>query len=125
MDFQDCCVHGAQLVWEAEQMTDMTHERLSEGDEAVRILTELAGDFERFDSLIHEQRCILEQRAGRLRRSGDIDRESERFRRAATEMAMRTQKALEQLSRLAKPVKSGRQPNPGREPAIVKTRKLA
>jgi hypothetical protein len=105
-------------------MTDMTRERLREGDEAVRILTELTGDFERFDSLIHEQRIILEQRAGRLRRDGDIDRESERFRRAATEMAMRTQKALEQLSQLVEPVKPGRHSDPGREPAMVNTHKL-
>jgi hypothetical protein len=123
MDFQDCYVHGARLAWEAGQMTDMTNERLSESDEAVRILTELTGDFERFDSLIHEQRCILEQRAGRLRHGGDIERESERFRRAATEMAMRTQKALEQLSQLAEPGKPGRHLDLGREPAIVKTHK--
>jgi hypothetical protein len=95
-------------------MTDMDRERLRDDDEAVRILTELTGDFEWFDSLIDDHRCMLEQRAGRLRRGRDIDRESERFRLAAAEMAMRTQKALEQLSQLAEPVKPRRHPDPVR-----------
>ncbi len=74
------------------------------GDEAVRILVELTGDFERFDSMIHDQRSMFEHQAGRLMRAGGIDREAQRFRLEAEEMAMRIQKALAQLSQLAEPV---------------------
>jgi hypothetical protein len=82
------------------------------GDEAVRILTELTGDFERFDAMIDLQRSMLEGRAARLRRSGDIDRETERFKLEAAEMAMRTRRALEQLSHLAEPSKRHRRLDP-------------
>ena len=79
---------------------------LGEGfDEAVRILSELTCDFERFDSMISDQRNMLAHPAGRLRRGADIDRQSQRFRLETADMAVRTQKALEQLSRLAEPVK--------------------
>jgi hypothetical protein len=81
-------------------------------DEAVRILTELTGDFERFDAMIDEQRNILAGRAARLRRAGDIDRETERFKLKAAEMAMRTRRALDQLSHLAEPAKPHRRRGP-------------
>lgn len=77
-------------------------------DELVRILTELTCDFERFDSMIADQRNILEQRAVRMGRAADLDRETQRFRQEASEMAARTQKALEQLSNLAEPARPRR-----------------
>jgi hypothetical protein len=77
-------------------------------DELVRILAELTCDFERFDSMIHDQRTMLEQRADGVRLAGDIDRESHRFRLEVSEMAERTQKALEQLNNLTEPVKTRR-----------------
>ena len=76
------------------------------GDEVVRILTELTGDFERFDSMIHDQRSVLERPTGKLGRSGDVERESSRLKLEAAEMAVRTRKALHQLRKLAEPVKS-------------------
>jgi hypothetical protein len=88
---------------------------LGEGfDEAVRILCELTCDFERFDSMIRDQRNVLAHPAGRLRRGADIDRESQMFRLEAADMAVRTQKALEQLSRLTEPVKPRLRRDPAR-----------
>lgn len=63
------------------------------------MLTKLTGDFERFESILLEQRNMLEHRAGQSVRDDEIDRESSQFRLEASEMAMRTQRALEQLRR--------------------------
>ena len=104
----------------AEKTTDRrrenhAHHPLGESvDEAVRILTDLTVDFERFGSVIHDQRNLLEHRAGRLGRAGDIDRESQRFRLVAAEMATRTQKALEQLGHLVEPEQTRRRRDPVR-----------
>jgi hypothetical protein len=76
------------------------------GDEVVRILTELTGDFERFDFMIHDQRSALELQPGKRGRGDDVERESSRLRLEAAEMAVRTRKALDQLRKLAEPVKS-------------------
>jgi hypothetical protein len=77
------------------------------GHKAVRILTELTTDFERFDSMIDEQRSVLEHPAGAFRRSESIDRGFLRFRLEAAEMATRTRKALDQLRQLAEPAQPG------------------
>jgi len=88
--------------------------RLAEsGYKAVRILTELTSDFERFDSMIDEQRSVLEHPAVGLRRGQSIDREFLRFRLEAAEVATRTRKALDQLRQLAEPAKPGASGDPG------------
>jgi hypothetical protein len=117
MDFQDCYRRGAWLAWEAGPMAEMTRNRSRDnqvqlrlgesGDKAVRILTELTSEFERFDSMIDDQRSVLEHPARRSRRVESIDREFLRFRLEAAEMATRTRKALDQLRQLAEPAKPG------------------
>jgi hypothetical protein len=93
---------------------DLDRDTMGEGPaEAVRILTELTCDFDRFDSIIHDQRNMLECRAGQSKGEYDIDREALLFRLEAAEMATRTQKALDQLRRLAEPVN----PRPHRDRA--------
>ncbi len=88
--------------------------RLGEsGDKAVRILTELTSDFERFDSMIDKQRSVLEHSAGGLRRGESIDREFLRFRLEAAEVATRTRRALDQLRQLAEPAKPVNSGYPG------------
>jgi hypothetical protein len=83
------------------------------GDDYVRILTELTGDFERFDSMIDDQRRMLEDSRGRFESGHDIDRKSLRFRLEAAEVAMRTRKALDRLRHLAEPDGSNLHPEPG------------
>jgi hypothetical protein len=80
------------------------------GDDFVRLLTELTGDFERFDSMIDDQRRMLEHSPGG--RGHDVDRESLRFRLEAAEMAMRTRKALDRLRRMGEPARSSPHPEP-------------
>jgi hypothetical protein len=82
------------------------------GDDFVRILTELAHDLERFDSMIDDQRRMVEPSPGRFGRGHDFVRES--FRLEAAEMAMRTRKALDRLQRMAEPARSSLHPEPGR-----------
>jgi hypothetical protein len=105
---------GLLLAWpwarlEAGQMAQMTryrrdlHARPSGegGDDFVRILTELTGDLERFDSLIDDQRRMLEQSRGQPGRGHDTGRQS--LRLEAAEMATRTRKALARLRRMLEP----------------------
>ena len=108
---------------EAGRMAEMTKYRGRElyarpsgkgGDDLVQILTELTGDFERFDWMIDDQRRMLEDSRGRFGSGDDIDKESLRFRLEAAEMAMRTRKALGRLRHLAEPAKSSLHPEPGR-----------
>lgn len=75
------------------------------GEEVLRILTNLTCDFERFDSIILERRSILEHSGGEPGRDGEVDGKSSLFKQEASEMAMRTQRALEQLRQLAQPVR--------------------
>jgi hypothetical protein len=75
-------------------------------DDFVRILMELTDDFERFDSMIYDQRRMLEDPPGRFGRGEDIDREVLRFRLEAAEMAMRTRKALDRIRHMADPAES-------------------
>jgi hypothetical protein len=90
----------------------------------VRILTELTGDFERFDSMIHEQRWMLEHSAGWSGQGARMDRESLRFRLEAEEIALRTRNALDRLRLLTGPARSSNQAEPADGLARGTTRRL-
>jgi hypothetical protein len=120
MDFQDCCGRRGGLGWVSGPMAEMTKDRRrdAEGgsDELVRILTDLTGDFERLDSMIQEQRRIIEEPTGQFGRGRNINRVSLRFKAEASEVAMRTRKALDQLRLFAEPAKPPAHGDPAREP---------
>jgi hypothetical protein len=80
------------------------------GDDLARILANLTTDVERFDSMVVLQRKLLEQLDSdpALSNQAQIDREAERIRRDALEMAARARQALEQLARLAESTESPR-----------------
>jgi hypothetical protein len=85
------------------------------GEEAARILIELAGYLEQFDSMIDRHRNTLEQRSGQSGRVEDLPGDSSLVRLEAAEMATRTQRALEELRRLAEPVKARPRRRPHRD----------
>jgi hypothetical protein len=76
------------------------------GEEAARILIELAGDLEQFDSMIDRHRNTLGQPAGQPGRDEGFPGDSSLVRLEAAEMAMRTRRALEELRQLADPVRA-------------------
>jgi hypothetical protein len=100
------------------------HPPVEGAGDVVRILTELTGDFERFDSMIHEQRWMLEHSDGWSGQGLRIDRESLRFRLEAEEIALRTRKALDRLRLLAEPAKSSNKTEPAGGLARGTTRRL-
>jgi hypothetical protein len=67
--------------------------------ELVRIVSRLAQDIERFDSMIRNQRHLLQQHSADLGRPDDrlLHRQSKRISIQAAEIATRTQGALEEL----------------------------
>lgn len=81
------------------------------GDDLARILANLTTDVERFDSMVVLQRKLLEKLDSdpALSNQAQIDREAERIRRDALEMAARARQALEQLARLAESTESPRE----------------
>jgi hypothetical protein len=88
---------------------------LGEGrEEAARILIELAGDLEQFNSMIDRHRNTLERRAGQSDRDDDSPGDSSLVRLEAAEMARRTHRALEELRQLAEPVRAGSRRPPHR-----------
>ena len=87
--------------------------------ELVRIVSQLAQDIERFDSMIRDQRHLLQQHGANLGRPDDrlLRRQSRRISVHAAEIATRTQGALEELRGFSLPVHSdavseSSQPNP-------------
>jgi hypothetical protein len=100
------------------------HPSVESADDFVQILTELTGDFERFDSMLHEQRWRLEHPAGWPGQGAPIDREALRFRLEAEEIALRTRNALNRLRLLAEPAELSNQTEPAHGLARGPTRKL-
>jgi hypothetical protein len=73
------------------------------GGDLVRILTNLTDEVERFDSMVLSQRRMLEQ----LDLDSDqFDRQAERIRVEAAQMVACARQAIDQLSRLAKPMQA-------------------
>ena len=74
----------------------------SQGDDFVRILTKLASDVERFDSMVVHHREVLVQITEAISASDDdeLNRRSERISIEAAEMVTSARQALEQLRRL-------------------------
>jgi hypothetical protein len=71
--------------------------------ELVRIVSQLAQDIERFDSMIREQRHLLQQHRANVGRPDDrvLRRQTRRISAHADEIASRTQGALEELRSLS------------------------
>ena len=87
--------------------------------ELVRIVSRLAEDIERFDSMIRDQRHLLQQHGANLGRPDDrlLRRQSRRISVRAAEIATKTQGALEELRGFSLPVRpdtvsESSQPNP-------------
>ena len=87
--------------------------------ELVRIVSRLAEDIERFDSMIRDQRHLLQQHGANLGRPDDrlLRRQSRRISVRAAEIATKTQGALEELHGFSLPVRpdtvsESSQPNP-------------
>jgi hypothetical protein len=76
----------------------------------VRIVSQLAQDIERFDSMIRDQRHLLQQHRANVGRPDDRDlrRQTRRITIQAAEIATRTQGALDELRGLSE----SSQPNP-------------
>jgi hypothetical protein len=102
-----------------------SHENASTGfgfdsaGELVRIVSQLAQDIERFDSMIRDQRHLLQQHGADMGRPDDrlLRRQSRRISLHAAEIATRTQGALEELRGFSPPARSdtaseASQPNP-------------
>ena len=80
---------------------------------AVRILSRLARDLERFDLVIDRQRDTLERPNGPSGVDEDAYAELSTVKLEASELAVRTKRALDELRRLTDPI--GRVPAPARE----------
>ena len=87
--------------------------------ELVRIVSQLAQDLEKFDSMIRNQRHLLQQYGANLGRPDErlLRRQSRRISVHAAEIATRTQGAIEELRGFSLPVSSdtmseSSQPNP-------------
>jgi hypothetical protein len=87
--------------------------------ELVRIVSQLAQDIERFDSMIRDQRHLLQQHGANLGRPDErvLRLQSKRISVQAAEIATRTQGALEELRGFSLPLRSdseseSSQPNP-------------
>jgi hypothetical protein len=74
----------------------------------VRILTKLTGDVERFDSMVLNHRKVLEHFAGHLDELDDdqFRRQAEQIRTEAAQVVACARQALDELSRISKPVQA-------------------
>ena len=72
--------------------------------------------------MIQEQRRIIEEPTGQFEYGRNINRVSLRFRAEASEVALRTRKALGQLRLFAEPAKPPVHGDPAREPARERRR---
>jgi hypothetical protein len=73
---------------------------------AVRILSRLARDLERFDLVIDRQRDTLERPGGPSGRDDDAPAGLSTVRLEASELAVRTRRALDELRRLTDPIRA-------------------